>query len=113
MNDVLRVLLLKPRDHPRFSTFRVDAFTDAVYAIAATILILEIRPPDVSEGQLGAALLHLWPHHHAVRHAVLDGDLSAAYSVDIGGVTESRLWQSTLPRASSAERRSIGATVSQ
>ena len=65
MKGVLRVLSLKPRDHPRFSTFRVDAFTDAMYAIAATVLVLELRPPDVTAGHLGASLLDLWPHYLA------------------------------------------------
>ncbi len=39
----------------------VDAFIDDVYAIAATLLVLELRPPDVEEGQLGQALLDQWP----------------------------------------------------
>jgi uncharacterized membrane protein len=32
-----------------------------VYAIAATLLVLELRPPDVEEGHLGQALLEQWP----------------------------------------------------
>ena len=63
--EVLRVLSLRPQDHPRFSTFRVDAFTDAVYAIAATILVLELRPPKVDDGNLGTTLLDLRPHYFA------------------------------------------------
>jgi len=46
-------------------TGRVEAFSDGVFAIAITLLILEIRVPEIAEeagnGRLGAALLHLWP----------------------------------------------------
>jgi uncharacterized membrane protein len=44
---------------------RVEAFSDGVFAIALTLLILEIRPPPVEAGadagQFFAALLGLWP----------------------------------------------------
>jgi uncharacterized membrane protein len=43
-------------------TGRVEAFSDGVFAIAITLLILEIKVPhDVAAGGLGAALLHQWP----------------------------------------------------
>lgn len=46
-------------------TARVEAFSDGVFAIAITLLILEIRVPElegvVADRQLFAALLHLWP----------------------------------------------------
>ena len=43
---------------------RIEAFSDGVFAIALTLLILEIRPPqlaDADNGQLLAALVELWP----------------------------------------------------
>jgi uncharacterized membrane protein len=50
-------------------TARVEAFSDGVFAIALTLLILEIRVPhlgdDASNAQLGNALLHLWPSYLA------------------------------------------------
>jgi uncharacterized membrane protein len=50
----------------REETTRVEAFSDGVFAIAMTLLILEIRTPeDVTAGGLPAALLHLWPSYLA------------------------------------------------
>lgn len=43
-------------------TARVEAFSDGVYAIAITLLILEIRVPETAEHDgLRTALVHLWP----------------------------------------------------
>jgi uncharacterized membrane protein len=48
-------------------TFRLEAFADAVIAIAITLLIIEIRLPPHEEvqrlGGVGAALAHLWPSY--------------------------------------------------
>jgi uncharacterized membrane protein len=50
-------------------TFRLEAFADAVFAIAITLLIIEIRLPGHDElhrlGGLAAALAHLWPSYLA------------------------------------------------
>jgi uncharacterized membrane protein len=43
---------------------RVEAFSDGVFAIAITLLILEIRVPHVDHG-LWTALLALWPSYVA------------------------------------------------
>ena len=43
-------------------TGRIEAFSDGVFAIAITLLILEIKVPlQVGPGNLGNALLHEWP----------------------------------------------------
>lgn len=52
----------------RKETGRIEAFSDGVFAIAITLLVLGIKAPDAAEvgpAGLGSALLHLWPHYLA------------------------------------------------
>jgi len=47
-------------------TSRIDAFSDGVFAIAITLLVLEIRLPHAgAHGSLLADLLALWPYYFA------------------------------------------------
>jgi uncharacterized membrane protein len=47
-------------------TARIEAFSDGVFAIAITLLILEIRvPPQTQDGLLRDALRDLWPSYVA------------------------------------------------
>jgi len=48
-------------------TSRLEAFSDGVFAIAITLLILEIKvPPPGAAGELGPALARLWPSYLAL-----------------------------------------------
>ena len=47
-------------------TARIEAFSDGVFAIAITLLILEIQvPPQTPHGGLRYALINLWPSYLA------------------------------------------------
>ncbi len=43
---------------------RLEAFSDGVFAIAITLLVIEIRPPELEGGEnLARALAHQWPDY--------------------------------------------------
>ncbi len=43
---------------------RLEAFSDGVFAIAITLLVIEIRPPELEGGEsLAHALWEQWPHY--------------------------------------------------
>jgi uncharacterized membrane protein len=46
-------------------TARVEAFSDGVYAIAITLLILDLKVPTTHDGHLALALLRQWPTYFA------------------------------------------------
>jgi TMEM175 potassium channel family protein len=53
---------MKPA-HESMETNRLEAFSDGVFSIAITLLILEIKVPPMAD--LGNGLLHLWPSYLA------------------------------------------------
>jgi len=52
------------RESEASDTSRLETFSDGVFAIAITLLILDVRVPHVTHG-LGSALLHQWPNYVA------------------------------------------------
>jgi uncharacterized membrane protein len=56
----------RPADHAPHAWGRLGAFVDGVYAIAATLLVLELRPPaEAAPGELGHELASLGPEYLA------------------------------------------------
>jgi len=49
---------------PRYSTSRVEAFSDGVLAIAITLLVLDLRPPEAI-GEFRHELVTQWPSYLA------------------------------------------------
>ena len=57
--------MLKQNSATPMSLSRFEAFSDAVFAIAITLLIIEVKAPDLSNATPSQAvdkLLHVWPH---------------------------------------------------
>src|SRR5690242_17670977 len=61
--QVRQALSLRPSNHPVHPWDRLSTLIDGIYAIAATLLVLELKPPHTQPGGLGHELLHQWPHY--------------------------------------------------
>lgn len=56
----------RPSNQPRYPWERLNTLLDGIFAIAATLLVLDLHVPTTHHaGELGPALLHLWPQYLA------------------------------------------------
>jgi uncharacterized membrane protein len=102
--DVPRLHVDGARDEEPIGPDRLNAFSDGVFAVIITILVLELRPPKEASF---AALLELWPtgvsyaisylfiaiawvnHHHLLRfaevatHRLIWGNFAHLFSVSL------------------------------
>ena len=46
-------------------TARIEAFSDGIFTIAATLLVLNLQAPTLNSGKLSSSLLSQWPHYFA------------------------------------------------
>jgi uncharacterized membrane protein len=52
-----------PDERPGTTTDRTESFSDGVFAVAITLLVLDLSVHDVPSGGLADALAHKWPHY--------------------------------------------------
>ena len=52
-----------PIERPETSTYRTESFSDGVFAVAITLLVLDLGVGTVRHGELASALGREWPHY--------------------------------------------------
>jgi len=73
------------RESQRLRTSRMEAFSDGVFAIAITLLVLELVVPSLEGGSVGQRLLEEWPSYLA--YLVSFASIGAAW-VEHSAITE-------------------------
>lgn len=86
----------QPADSPSASTTRIAALSDGVFAIAMTVLVLDLRAPSHRDGMLLRGLVAQWPayvgflasflyigvitNHHATFRLIASADRSVTWA---------------------------------
>ena len=96
----------RPTHHAPHGWGRLGAFVDGVYAIAATLLVIELQPPeDAAPGELGSELAHLGPLYFGVRDRLPADDRRLAADPPAGRVDARR--STTTRRCSCCSRSGL------
>lgn len=90
------------------STNRLEAFSDGVFAIAITLLVLDIHVPEPGSGHLGHELLAAFSRLRAVDHSILIWTLLLLLGVGILPFTTSLMaaWAHPAKRSDSQDSMS-------
>jgi uncharacterized membrane protein len=80
-------------DRERWDSGRTEAFSDGVFAIAVTLLVLDLGVPPSGLADLPRAILHEWPSYLGYATSFLTMAASGSHTTPCFGDSSSRTAQ--------------------